>query len=79
MLLGRTLAELMKPVGPLGLPVEEFIDSSASVPGSLGIYSSGGTGASSSSRHSEGEGPAEQPVLAAVVKGGRTVAGTLHH
>ena len=69
----------MKPAGPLGLPVEEFMDSLESVPGSLGIYSSRETASSSSSRHSEGEGPAEQPVLAAVVKGGRTVVGTLYH
>ena len=46
-LLGRTLAELMKPVGPLGLPVEEFMDSLASLPRSLEMYRSRETGTSS--------------------------------
>ncbi|KAI4558945.1 hypothetical protein MJT46_013587 [Ovis ammon polii x Ovis aries] len=44
---GRTLAELMKPVGPLGLPVEEFMDSLASLPRSLEMYRSRETGTSS--------------------------------
>ena len=43
-LIGRTLAELMKPVGPLWLPVEEFMDSLASLPGNVKMYRSRETG-----------------------------------
>lgn len=46
-LIGRTLAELMKPEGPLWLPVEEFMDSLASLPGSLEMYRSRETGTNS--------------------------------